>query len=419
MSFPKRFCCVVALIGLTALVAACGGGGGGTSASSDVPSLTVLPIPAVQGNVLGVTVDSGPANSGTNVNRLYTTVSICQPGSVTQCQTIDHVLVDTGSSGLRLLSSVMAPALSLSRVTGTGGLPLLNCEQFVDGTFAWGPVTRADIVLGSKTASNVPIQVIADPAFSSLAQACSRSGVSLTSITTIGANGILGLGLFKQDCGVGCISNTHNGFYYTCTNVNCTATQGATASIAQQLKNPVPLFSADNNGVLIDLPAVSSASASVLNGSLIFGIGTQSNNQLKFATVLAANANGYITTRLGVQSLTRSFIDSGSNGLFFDSATIQSCGSNATGFYCPNSTTTLSATMVDINAVSTSVFSFSVENASTLFAGGINAVTPNLSGPAGDSTSFDWGLPFFYGRRVFFGIEGMSPSLATDGFYAF
>jgi len=269
--------------------------------------------------------------------------------------------------------------------------------------------------LGSKIASNVPIQVIADPDFSSLSQSCSRSGTSLTSVSKIGANGILGLGLFKQDCGAGCISNASNGFYYTCTSVSC---KGATASLAQQLQNPVPIFAADNNGVLIDLPAASSGSASVLNGSLIFGVGTQSNNQLP-STVLAANDYGYITTQIGVQNFTKSFIDSGSNGLFFDSATIQRCSSSFIGFYCPPLITTLSAKMVGSNAVPTSSFPFFIDNASTLFAGGVNAVTPNLSGPMGSSTSFDWGLPFFYGRRVFFGIEGMSPSLATGGFYAF
>ena len=40
------------------------------------------------------------------VNILYVNVTICAPGSTTNCQTIDHVQVDTGSQGLRILSSV-------------------------------------------------------------------------------------------------------------------------------------------------------------------------------------------------------------------------------------------------------------------------------------------------------------------------
>ena len=183
------------------LVAACGGGGGETT---PVPA----PLPPSASNVMRVTVDSGPG--GNNVNRLYATVTICAPGSTVQCQTIDHVLVDTGSTGLRLLSSVISPDLGLSGVTGTSGFPLLNCAQFVDNTFAWGPVAVADVLLGGKSASSVPFQIISDPAFNRLAAVCS-SGDVITSPGNLGANGILGLGLFKEDCGSRCAATAVNG----------------------------------------------------------------------------------------------------------------------------------------------------------------------------------------------------------------
>jgi hypothetical protein len=32
---------------------------------------------------------------------------VCVPGSTSDCQTIDHVLVDTGSTGLHLIGSVL------------------------------------------------------------------------------------------------------------------------------------------------------------------------------------------------------------------------------------------------------------------------------------------------------------------------
>src|SRR5450830_969650 len=237
-------------------------------------------------------------------------------------------------------------------------------------------------------------------------------------MATLGANGIIGLGLLKEDCGSACAAHVGNGFYFTCTDASCIATVGTTASTTKQVKNPVPLFASDNNGVLIDLPAVSSAGASSLSGSLIFGIGTQSNNQFTSGAVLTTSSSGYITTVLAGQSLSTSFIDTGSNGLFFDSSTIPNCvGSNA-GFYCPSSRTTLSATVLGANGSSSPV-SFSIDNASALFAGGSNAVLPTLSGPIGDAHTFDWGLPFFYGRRVFSGIEGQASSLGTGPFYAF
>jgi len=163
---------------------------------------------------------------------------------------------------------------------------------------------------------------------------------------------------------------------------------------------------------------VSSAGAPSLSGSLIFGIGTQSPASV---TVLTTDSVGDVTTLLAGQNLpnnfTNSFIDSGSNGLFFDSTTIADCGNSAPGFYCPTSPVNLSATLVGTNGT-TSAVSFSIVKATDLFTGGVNHVLPTLAG-TGSPNSFDWGLPFFYGRRVFFGIEGQPSTLGTGPFYAF
>lgn len=418
---------VVALV--LAWLAACGGGGSGSPTATvslpGVPVLNALPlVPAVK-NQLAIYVDGGPKDTGYNVNRLYTQVTICHPGkslagSPTQCQTIDHVLVDTGSTGLRLLSSVMAPALDLSRVTGSSGLPLLNCAQFVDDTFAWGSVALADIVLAGMPPAQVPIQVIADPAFDKLSAACSASGTAITTASRLGANGVIGLGLFKEDCGDGCIDVVRNGFYYTCTSASCINTVGSSAMLEQQVKNPVPLFASDgivsyNNGVLVNLPAVISPGMPSVKGALFFGIGTPGGT----VSALATSASGYFSTTLASRSMNNSFIDSGSNGLYFDSSSIPACvGLNVTGFYCPTSPYVGSATLVGINNAPKSV-SFTLENALTLFDGGVNHVLPTLGGNFGHTTSFDWGLPFFYGRPVYVGIEGQTSTLGTGPFYAF
>jgi hypothetical protein len=135
-------------------------------------------------------------------------------------------------------------------------------------------------------------------------------------------------------------------------------------------------------------------------------------------STLALDAVGYFTTVLGGQSMKNSFIDSGSNGLFFDSNAIPACTGDSAGFYCPMARTTLSATLVGTNRVSAQV-SFTVDQATAMFNDSSKAVLPLLAGPMNDITSFDWGLPFFYGRRVFLGIEGQSSSLGTGPYYAF
>jgi hypothetical protein len=408
---------LAAVLGVASLTA-CGGGSSSTSSSSTgTPALGNVPTSSALSNVLAVTVDAGPDNTGYNVNRLYANVTICRPGSTAQCQTIDHVLVDTGSTGLRLLSSVLSPALNLTRQTGASGFPLLNCSQFVDNSYGWGPVVTADILLGNKTATSVPIQILGDPDFNSLGGVCS-TGTALTSAAVLGAKGILGVGQFLQDCGQRCTVAAANGFYFTCANAACTSTTRTTASTAKQVKNPVPLFATDNNGLVVDLPAVNAAGAVSLSGTLIFGIGTQSNNQFSSGAFLTTSASGNISTMLTGQLLNTSFIDTGSNGLYFDSSSITPCAAGASGFYCPSSSTVFSVTMTGANAVNVPV-SFTVDNALALFAGGGNTVLPTLAGNIGDARTFDWGLPFFYGRRVFIGIEGQSSTLGTGPFYAF
>jgi hypothetical protein len=170
--------------------------------------------------------------------------------------------------------------------------------------------------------------------------------------------------------------------------------------------------------MLIDLPAVTSAGVASLHGSIVFGIGTQWNNRFSSGKVLTTGPFGEFTTLLAGQSLDASFLDTGSNALFFDSTAIPYCADSSIGFYCPKSLTSMSATLLGANAVSSSV-SFTVANASALFLDGSKTVLPTLAGPMGDTSSFDWGLPFFYGRRVFIGIEGQASSLGTGPFYAF
>ena len=392
--------------------------GAGTSPGAEVCSSATIAVPA-SANTMIVTVDAGPDNSAYNVNRLYASVTICHPGSSTVCQTIDHILVDTGSTGLRLLYNAGLPALNLPPVTtGATNLPLLSCVQFVDNTYAWGPVVKADIVLGGKTAAGVPMQVIADPASASPAASCSIGGTAITTARVLGANGIIGLGLFKNDCGSGCSATTHNGSYYTCTDSTCLRTVGTVASIAQQLKNPVPLFAQDNNGILIDLPAITTSTAATLSGTVTFGIQTQSNNQFAPGTVLSTDSLGYVTTTLAGRSYTNGFLDTGSNGVFFDSSAISACTDGSVGFYCPLARTALTATLVGTNSLNAAI-TFAIDNATSLFSDSSQHVLPTLAGPFGDSTSFDWGLPFFYGRRVFIGIEGQPSSLGTGPFYAF
>jgi hypothetical protein len=184
------------------------------------------------------------------------------------------------------------------------------------------------------------------------------------------------------------------------------------------------MFSQDNNGVIVTLPVVSGAEVTV-SGSLIFGIGTQSNNGLGSATVYTLNQDYSITTIYNNQTMPNSYIDSGSNGYFFWDSTITQCptsGTNdyASGYYCPSATLNLSATNKGANGTSGTI-TFSVGNATTLFSGSTSnyAAFSTLAGPNTPTDSFDWGLPFFYGRTVYTAIQGMNTPAGQGPYWAY
>lgn len=382
-------------------VAGCGGGGGSASSSPTTPS------PSATQNVLPIIVDAGPANNDFNVP--FVSVTICAPGS-SNCQTIDHVLLDTGSTGLRIMSSVLSPSLALTQQISNGS-PLVECIQFVDSSYIWGPVKAADVRLGGASVNSLAIQVIGDPAFTNIPSSCSSTGgLAENTVQAFGANGILGVGVFQQDCGPVCAQAATPGTYYACAGAAC---QAVAVDLARQVQNPVGLLASDNNGVVIDLPAVAATGAATVNGSLILGIGTQANNGLGNAVVFALDPSaGTLTTVFNGQSYTNSSFDSGSNALYFpDAAATPVCSS---GFYCPASPQQLTATNQGANGSSGTV-SFRVANADSLLNTGHTAFS-NLAGP---SSGFDWGLPFYFGRRVFTAIEGRSSAGGSGPYVAY
>jgi hypothetical protein len=402
------------LIGLSSLAfVSCGGGGGGASV---VPT----PVPTNPSNVVSVIVDAGPSNS--SVNTLYTTVTVCVPGSTTACQTIDHVQVDTGSNGLRLLASVLT--LNLQGTTASDGNALVECTQFVDG-YSWGPIALADIQVGGEAASSVPVQVIGGSTFA-VDPNCSATGTTAEdTVAAFGANGILGIGVFEQDCGPGCAPpNTANTFYYSCTAASVCA--GTAVALNSQVLNPIPLFTTDNDGSILVLPSVTAPGTTTLTGSLIFGIDTQTNNASGSETILAVDGLGDFTTVFNSQTLTQSFLDSGTNGTFFDDAALTLCAdSNFKGFYCPAGSQSFTATLMGTNNTSIAE-PFTVDNAQTLATNNPTfSVLPTLAGTFSSSTSsntsntFDWGLPFYYGRRVFTAIENQRTAVDTGPYVAF
>jgi hypothetical protein len=362
-----------------------------------------------------VIVDQGPTVNGSpigSVNTLFTTITVCAPGSTTSCQTIDHIQVDTGSYGLRLLAPVLTLTLPVEKLANSSN-SLVECTTFLDG-YSWGPVVTADVQIGGETAQSLPVQVIGDSRFPTVPANCSGMGTAEDTVSAFGANGILGIGPFELGCG-DCDTVTH-GIYYAC-GTTCAETVVPTA---MQEPNPVTRFAVDNNGSIIDLPAVASTGAATLTGSLIFGIDTQSNNQSGTQTVLTVNGLAELTMTFLGQALTNSFMDSGSNGIFFADSNIAPCMTTDTDFYCPGNTLTLALSIQGQNGVMVNNLTFGVGNAQTMLNNNPSFnVFPLLAGtiPAGNPGTFDYGLAFFYGKRVAVAVD--KTSVGTGPYIAF
>ena len=407
---------------LLCLLAACGGGGsdGGTggnsgtgttgTTSSTSGSSTVAAPMVVATNFQDLVVDTGPAGS---VNGLFTSVTVCNPNDSSTCRVIDHVLVDTGSTGLRLLAEAVPTALRLTQQASASGGALAECTQFADG-FSWGPIKAAGVKLGGELIAALAIQIIGDPAFANIPAACSASGPSENTVALFGANGVLGVGNFANDCGGACANTSSNSSYYSCDASGCV---GVRVALAEQVQNPVTKLAKDNNGVVIRLPTPPPEGAASIAGTIIFGIGTQANNALGSARVFTVSAaSGTLPITLNGTTYANSYIDSGSNANFFDSPGTPVCSS---GFYCPLSPLTIATVVQGLNGTSAS-FNFTVSHADNFFRDHPGfAIAPNLGGTTISGGGVDLGLPFFYGRTVYTAVEGRATSGGTGPYVAF
>ena len=403
---PSRIFLVLCLVVPAIVTVGCG---------STSPAITTVTTTAAS-NVQPISVNVGPSSAlgpGFNyVDGAFTSVTVCVPGSTTQCQTIDGILVDTGSSGLRILSSALSVALP--QQTDSSNNAVAECAVFADG-LTWGPVQTADVKIAGEQASSLPIQVIGSQNFSTVPADCSSQGAPEDDLASLGANGLLGVGPSIQDCGTDCVTSGQlsQGVYYMCPSSGCTDT---TEGLAQQVQNPVASFATDNNGVIVELPAVTGVEAS-LNGSLIFGIGTQSNNGLGSVTIFGTDAFGDFTTAYN-NTQYPSFLDSGSNAIYFlDTTTtgLPVC-TDLTFLYCPAAAQHFTVTNSGANGASGAV-TFTVANADLLTSNINNAAINNLAGP--NTGQFDFGLPFFFGRNVYTAIEGKTTPGGTGPYMAY
>ena len=372
-------------------------------------------------NAAPIAVDGGPTVNGTSIgypNGVYVTATVCVPNTTT-CTTIDHVLVDTGSVGFRVLSSALGSVV-LPGQTASDGNPMAECYIAPAG-YAWGPVALAQVQVTGEIATSIPVEVIAPSNFAAAPASCTgqTTGGALSTVNTLEAKGILGIGFWAQDCGSTCTASPQS-TYYSCPLAGCAPIPVA---LAQQVSNPVAAFPNDNNGSQIQLPPTLAAGSPTSQGSLIFGIGTQPNNGLNGATVYTvtssgANPGSFVSTFNS--NAYPGTVSSGANANYFLTSAITGyplCTTNP-GYYCPSSAQSPSVTNTGTNGASTSIM-LTVDNGDSLIASG-NFAFSSLAGPGDNrTTGFIFGVPFFYGRTVFTALNGATTPSGPGPYFAY
>jgi Protein of unknown function (DUF3443) len=408
----------ILLLFSTILLSGCGGGIDDVAPAKQ----SVTPAtPTLADNEVAVKVDSGPA--GGRHNMPYVSVSICEQGSRSNCKTIDHIQVDTGSTGLRILANALTPAVSAKLLpVKVSNTPLLECMQYLD-SYIWGPVKLADVQIGQKIVSGMQIQIIGDSTYpeSTTPSSCSSTGIPTVTQNDLGSNGVLGIGHAQYDCGSACEQNT-NKMYYTCSIPS--SCQKAGVPNAQQVQNPIGLFQVDNNGSALKLDAVNNGVGTNIAGKLIFGINTQTNNQVATgASILSLSAdNGYyLTAQMQGNSYSEFAIDSGTTDwVFDDNGTMAKCSN---GYYCPSSTQSFIAIITDKKNTSVNINFMIANEAAQLGANGDASAFDSWGLSASDAlgahTTFLAGFPFFYGKTVWTALEGKTISGQQGPFVAF
>ncbi len=410
----RTFISLPLLLVTTSLLGAClgshssAGGGAGPTATLNTAALIV---------------DSGPPGGSGAINHAYVTVRVCVSGSSSQCANIDHVLLDTGSVGLRLVRSVLtAAAVPLTGTNDAQGNAIEECVTFGGGQ-TWGPVALADISVAGETAAKLPVQILDDTQTGAPAPAgCGANGTLLNGVASFGAKGLLGVGVFAQDCGGACVNAAAAlPVYYGCTAAGACTPENI--ALSAQVTNPVTLFANDNNGLLVTLASLPNVNGEAsVQGQVIFGLGTQADNSLPMTglTVLGTDANGDFTaTYNGGTRVLPALIDSGTDSYSFDDPTLPACSSGAfVGYYCPTVTPQPAFAVnsgVGVNSGSNTV-NFAIANPSNFVVG--MAAYGDLAG-GGGSTRFTWGMPFFYGRTVYVGIEQRTAGNFVGPFFAY
>ena len=374
-------------------------------------------IAPLQSFVNSIAVDVG-SNPDDEVSYPLVMVTLCAPGTST-CQSIPNVFLDTGSTGLRIKTNAIEPELmnALPILKDESGKEIAECFQYADTDDWWGRVGTADVKFGTDTASGISVQLV-DPSYGHHPLDC---GGKVSGVAKEKINGVLGIYFTQSDCYdhecVGGAKNLdHYGMaYYACGEHGFCKPHSMPVPL--QVSNPVYALGLDSNGYILQMPAIDPNGSPDSRGSLVFGINTRENNQLDpAASVIALNPsdNTFPVTMSGLSL--NGFLDSGTGAYAIPAKKlgIPECKKkDAPGYLCPTSPQDFTVKFQDFQGKNES-FKIDITSGKDQLASSNYAFDRlAIDSVANYSDALFLGLPFFFGKKIYFGFASASAPLGA------
>ena len=393
---------------LLVILSACSAGSG-----SDITNEVLVPVPKPSNSNLMISISSNSGVCSRTINGPCVSVTICSPTNPTSCQTIDDILIDSGSVGLRIFSSELNSSLRNSLpAESINNQPIANCVGYGDLSVNWGPVAIANISLGNEsTTKSIPILLI-DASYIDNGAACLQNYNSTgqtfhlqTSPADFRYNGILGVASRVYD-------NVTD--YFSCTNSSCSKSPTIKDNNSQLLANPIAFLPKSyESGITFKFPVIGNRGAINAVGYAVFGVGSNKDNTFESDVKIYPISNCTdvficMPTTLEGSSIEHGFLDTGSNFFYFNDANIKK---NNYGYYIPSSIITLSPIN---NSIPTNInianYDIITKTRNTSF---------NNNGVKTDDNILDYGLPFFFGKTIYICFAGMTCNGIAGPYWAF
>lgn len=351
-----------------------------------------------------IPISIGSGMNGDGINTMYISVTLCKDSTGVRCETIDNIILDTGSFGLKINRSALTESFitTLSKVKLNDDQMIYACNTFGSG-YVFASEYYASLNLANSYTNNVVVQIIENSPTAEIPDSCLAKG-PFDDFSNFGANGIIGVNpaLTLANDSILMYKKNIKGIYES-----LTFAEESQIPILNQ--NPLTSFKNNNNGFVISIPQVIQNTNTNVIGEMVLGINTAQNNQLTNQTNIVKASESNLSTVCNSacfysqinnpESTIPAVFDSGTNGWVFISNTIPQCIYG----YCPDQPVIWSSMVYSYNFASNESYQVTA------------IITPDETYD-GQDLSFSvmphwgyynynnetlYGSPFFFGKNVY------------------